>query len=62
MMNPGDQPPVGILRCSEKDEAKVEYATAGPSQKLFVSRYLVALPSAEQLRRFVAADRARMAR
>ena len=62
VMAPGDQPPVGIVLCSDKDETKVEYATAGLSQKLFVSRYLVALPSAEQLRRFVEADRARMAR
>jgi len=28
--------------------------------RLFVSRYLVALPSAEQLQRFVDADRARV--
>jgi predicted nuclease of restriction endonuclease-like (RecB) superfamily len=62
MMAPGDQPPVGILLCSDKDETKVEYATAGLSQKLFVSRYLVALPSVAQLKRFVEADRARMAR
>ncbi len=62
MMAPGDQPPVGILLCSAKDKTKVEYATAGLSQKLFVSRYLVALPSAEQLRKFVEADRARIER
>lgn len=62
MMARGDQPPVGIVLCSDKDETKVEYATAGLSQKLFVTRYLVALPSAEQLRQFVEADRARMAR
>lgn len=62
MMAEGDQPPVGIVLCSEKDETKVEYATAGVSQKLFVSRYLVALPSAENLSAFVAADRARLER
>jgi predicted nuclease of restriction endonuclease-like (RecB) superfamily len=62
MMAPGDHPPVGIVLCSDKDETKVEYATAGLSQKLFVSRYLVALPSAEKLSAFVAADRARLER
>jgi len=62
MMAKGDQPPVGILLCSDKDETKVEYATAGLSQKLFVSRYLVALPSVEQLRRFVEANRAQFER
>ncbi|MDB5967570.1 MAG: hypothetical protein JWQ90_20 [Hydrocarboniphaga sp.] len=54
----GDNPPVGLLLCSAKDATKVEYATAGMDQQLFVSRYLVALPSTEQLRSFVEADRA----
>lgn len=54
----GDSPPVGLLLCSGKDATKVEYATTGMDQQLFVSRYLVALPSAEQLRRFIEADRA----
>jgi hypothetical protein len=58
MMTEGDQPPVGILLCSDKDETKVEYATAGLSRKLFVSRYLIALPSVAQLKKFVEADRA----
>lgn len=53
-----DGPPVGLLLCSGKDATKVEYATAGMDQQLFVSRYLVALPSATQLRRFIEADRA----
>ena len=55
-----EQPPVGILLCSDRDHAKVEFATAGMDNRLFVSRYLVALPSAEQLRRFLEADRARV--
>ena len=60
MMGEGDQPPVGILLCSDKDHTKVEFATAGMANQLFVSRYLTALPSAEQLQRFVEADRARI--
>ncbi len=58
MMAAGDQPPVGILLCSDRDGTKVEYATAGLSQKLFVSRYLITLPSARQLKNFVERDRA----
>lgn len=54
----GDNPPVGLLLCSAKEATKVEYAAAGMDQQLFVSRYLVALPSAEQLRSFIEADRA----
>jgi predicted nuclease of restriction endonuclease-like (RecB) superfamily len=62
MMEEGDRPPVGILLCSDSDGTEVEFATAGMDQKLFVSRYLVALPSVEKLRRFLEADRERIER
>jgi predicted nuclease of restriction endonuclease-like (RecB) superfamily len=55
-----EQPPVGILLCSDKDHTKVQFATAGMDNRLFVSRYLTALPSAKQLQRFVETDRARV--
>ena len=45
----GDNPPIGILLCSDRDGTEVEFATAGLANKLFVSRYLTALPSAEKL-------------
>lgn len=60
MAQEGDNPPVGILLCSDKDGTEVEFATAGMDQKLFVTRYLVALPSVEKLRRFLEADRERI--
>ncbi|HEY0455293.1 MAG TPA: PDDEXK nuclease domain-containing protein [Verrucomicrobiae bacterium] len=60
MMAKGDQPPVGILLCSDKDGAEVEFATAGMDNRLFVSRYLAALPSAKKLRAFLEADRDRL--
>ena len=59
-MEDGDNPPVGIILCSDRDQTAVEFATAGMDQKLFVSRYLVALPSAEKLRTFLEADRERI--
>lgn len=59
-MDEGDKPPVGIILCSDREQAAVEFATAGMDQKLFVSRYLVALPSAEKLRAFLEADRDRI--
>lgn len=58
MMQKGDNPPVGILLCTDKDGTDVEFATAGMDQKLFVSRYLTALPSAEELTALIEADRA----
>jgi len=58
-MAAGDNPTVGIILCSDREKTEVEYATAGMDNKLFVSRYLVALPSVEQLREFVERDRDR---
>lgn len=55
-MTEGDNPPIGILLCTEKSDAKdsiVEYALAGMDNQLFVSRYSVALPKREELKRFL---------
>lgn len=46
----GDQPPVGIILCANKNENLVRYATGGLNQQVFVSRYLVNLPSEEELK------------
>lgn len=59
-LEPGDNPPVGILVCSDRDRTEVEFATAGMDNRLFVSRYLTALPTPERLQRFLEADRARI--
>lgn len=53
MMETGDNPPVGIILCTDKDEVKVEYATDSIDHKLFVSKYLVELPSKEDLERLL---------
>lgn len=53
----GDELPIGLLLCSDRDEVKVEYALGGLDNQLFVSRYLVALPSVDELRRFLERDR-----
>ena len=51
MMVVGDNPPIGILLCTQKDQALAEYALAGMDNKLFVSKYKLHLPSREQLQR-----------
>ena len=58
MMQPGDQPPVGLILCTDKKETRVQYATAGLDNDFFVSRYLVALPKPEELERLIETDRA----
>ena len=52
-MTEGDQPPVGILLCTRKNQELVEYALAGMSNQLFVSRYQVQLPDKEQMAAFL---------
>ena len=53
MMTGGDNPPVGILLCTQKDHALVEYALAGIDNGLFVSKYLLELPKKEEMQRFI---------
>jgi predicted nuclease of restriction endonuclease-like (RecB) superfamily len=50
---PDDNPPIGILLCTEKGKKLVEYALSGMDEKLFVSKYLVQLPSKEVLQNFI---------
>ncbi len=52
-MQPGDQPPVGILLCTQQNQALVKYALAGMDQGLFVSRYQMQLPEAKELEAFL---------
>ena len=53
MMSDGDNPPVGILLCTQKDHALVEYALAGMDNRLFVSKYQLELPKKEDIQRFL---------
>jgi predicted nuclease of restriction endonuclease-like (RecB) superfamily len=48
-----DNPPIGILLCTNKGKKLVEYALSGMDEKLFVSKYLVELPSKEVLAAFI---------
>jgi len=48
-----DNPPIGILLCTEKGEQMVEYALAGMEENLFVSKYLVNLPNKTMLSEFL---------
>jgi len=53
IMTDSDNPPVGILLCTQKDHTLVEYALAGMDNALFVSRYQVELPKKEDMQRFI---------
>ena len=49
----GDEEPIGIILCTEKDSVQVEFAVSGISNKLFVSKYQLYLPSKGELEREV---------
>lgn len=53
VMLEGDNLPVGILLCTQKDHALVEYALAGLENGIFVSKYLLELPKKEEMQRFL---------
>ncbi len=53
MMSEGDNPPLGLLLCTDKDHALVQYATASMDNQLFVSKYAVELPSKAELEKFL---------
>jgi predicted nuclease of restriction endonuclease-like (RecB) superfamily len=49
----GDEPPIGILLCTAKNQELVKFALAGMTSKLFVSRYQVQLPGKDQITAFL---------
>lgn len=53
VMQADDNPPIGLLLCTEYGETTVQYATEGLSQNLFVSKYRLQLPSEEEMRQYL---------
>lgn len=48
-----DNPPIGIILCTEKDSVTAEYALGGLSNNIFASRYVLYMPDRDQLIRQV---------
>ena len=53
VMTESDNPPIGILLCTGKNHALVEYALAGMDDNLFVSKYQLELPKKEDMQKFI---------
>ncbi|MFH1428416.1 MAG: PDDEXK nuclease domain-containing protein [Candidatus Margulisiibacteriota bacterium] len=49
--NAGDNPTIGLILCSEKNEAVARYSVLHESKQLFASKYKIYLPSEEELAR-----------
>lgn len=52
-IEPSDNPPIGIILCAGKNDSLVKYATMGLSQQVFVSKYLINLPSERELQKII---------
>ena len=59
-MMAGDNPPVGILLCTDKGSQMVEYALSGMDNQLFVSTYMLHLPDKKKLEEFMLKEMAEM--
>ncbi len=55
--NEDDNPTIGILLCSEKDETIVKYSVLNDKNNLFASKYLLYLPKEEELKKLIEQDR-----
>jgi hypothetical protein len=56
----GENPPIGLILCAEKDEAVAQYALGGLNNKMFASRYKLQLPDPKILKREIEAERRRL--
>lgn len=59
-MADGDNPPVGILLCTDKGSEMVEYALSGMDNQLFVSTYMLHLPNKKKLQEFMLKEMKKM--
>jgi hypothetical protein len=52
-----DNPTVGLILCAEKDEIIARYSILHGSQQMFASKYMLYLPTEEELRNELARER-----
>lgn len=52
-----DNPTIGIILCSEKNETIVKYSILEESKQIFASKYMLYMPTEEELKREINKDR-----
>lgn len=52
-----DNPSIGIILCTEKDETIVKYSVLAENEQLFASKYRLYLPKEEELKQLIEQDR-----
>ena len=55
-----DNPSIGIILCTEKDETIVKYSILAENAKLFASKYRLYLPKEDELKELIEQDRIRL--
>ena len=50
LMNEGDNKPIGIVLCAEKNDAIVKYTLPEDNDQIFASKYMTCLPTEEELK------------
>jgi len=45
-----DNPTIGIIFCTDKDETMVKYSVLNESEQIFASKYMTVLPTVEELK------------
>lgn len=55
-MNDGDNPPIGILLCADKNDSVVRYTLSVDNKQIFTSKYMLYLPTEEELQKEITAE------
>ena len=54
---PDDNPTIGIVLCSDKNDTMVKYSVLADNERLFASKYMLYLPSEEELKQELERER-----
>lgn len=52
-----DNPTIGIILCTDKDESIVKYSVLNESEQIFVSKYKTILPTEEEIQEEITRNR-----
>lgn len=55
--NDGDNPPIGIILCSDKSDTLVKYTLPEGQKQVYVSKYMLYIPTEEELRKEILLER-----
>lgn len=60
MKQPDDNPTIGLILCSEKNEAIAKYSVLNDAKQVFASKYKLTLPTEEELQLELEKERYRL--